>query len=397
MNRSTSIRGPIPQPPSTLPSSRSNAELTFVETNQIRSVWTHSGKEYITDVYSLRAVLGELGLYPADDEMSEVLATFDNKVSFNQFLRYVTYLKGRHSQSASSGRDIDTVRAFVALGGDDSRRGDINLDNLRDACKKFQLTIDVDRMVEAADVDSTKGSVDYSQFKLMWEQRNESKTPQKAANSPKQAKSPTARRRHDSTTADDDIEHMLTTGLDDYEDEGSEMPSAPADTPRSVLKNLNVADIEDPSAAGEQHGLTPDRAAALRAYLLGVEARKQPAENELPKRRASLKRNTSRRFTTFPTIRPGGVLANAAEAEKNNSDQDDDADIPVQPEKAGGYRAPSPIILSQYTATRNRPEGNKFGLVSPRGTANNNGTYRSSSTVKSPPKSLKASSSPRKL
>eukprot|EP00744_Colponema_vietnamica_P010936 GILI01015397.1.p1 GENE.GILI01015397.1~~GILI01015397.1.p1 ORF type:complete len:189 (-),score=49.38 GILI01015397.1:172-738(-) len=186
---------------------------------------------------------------------------------------------------------------------------------------------------------------------------------------------------------------MLTTGLDDYED-GNEASVSAADTPRSVLKSLNVADVgEDSGAAGEQHGLSPEKAAALRAYLLGADARKQPGEPDLPKRRASLKRNASRRFTTFPAIRPGGIMANAAEAEKNTSDNEDD-DVPVQPEKVGGYRAPSPMILSQYTATRNRPEGNKFGLISPRG--NGNSSYRSNSAVKSPPKTIKASSSPRK-
>ena len=519
------------------------ADLTFAETNQVRAVWAHSGKEYLRDAYSLRLLLGELGLYPTDDEMTEVLATFDSKVSFNGFLRYVTYLKTEHAaaaansaSSAAAAAEMDTARAFVALGGEEDRSGSVCLERLRDACQRFTLTIDVDAMVAAAAVDPSNGAVNYAEFKRMWELRHQagatthaaaggasstsaasgsgdgnsssasrhnskdggaaaprplagfpaaslSAAGGGAAPTPPQRKAAAPRRNYSSASAEDeDLALMLVTGYeggaddadasaDPYVNEGGEAAQSlvfggavesGANTPRSVLRSLGSitapAGGSYPSSPSSAPLSPSQRFAALRNFLLDIEPRRGvgAASDGTQQRRRSNSLGTSsgpagtggkrgtvtRRYTTLPPIRPGGIMANAAAAELAALEGEEDGDEvdnnamsmgaggkqhlfgmssvrPVggadgaaaggqqaagggqqqQREEKVGYRAPSPMILSEYTASRHRPEGNKLGLISPRGATSKGssmGMTKGSSSSTTSPHKKSATNSPRR-
>ena len=52
------------------------------------------------------------------------------------------------------------VSAFVALGGNADKSGEIDIDKLRDMINKFELTIDIEGLIEETDKDGS-GLIDY--------------------------------------------------------------------------------------------------------------------------------------------------------------------------------------------------------------------------------------------
>lgn len=58
------------------------------------------------------------------------------------------------------------VSAFVALGGNADKSGEIDIDKLRDMITKFELTIDIEGLIEETDKDGS-GLIDYGEFKAM--------------------------------------------------------------------------------------------------------------------------------------------------------------------------------------------------------------------------------------
>ena len=58
------------------------------------------------------------------------------------------------------------VSAFVALGGNADKSGEIDIDKLRDMINKFELTIDIEGLIEETDKDGS-GLIDYGEFKAM--------------------------------------------------------------------------------------------------------------------------------------------------------------------------------------------------------------------------------------
>lgn len=142
-----------------------SAELTFDEMLRARQVFVMHTEEYISTPFELRTVLSELGQYPQDAELNFCVEAFGNKMTFNDFTSYLSFLKKRFMKPEP--QDVDTLRAFVALGGGSDRRGDINAENLRNACRHFDLTIDIDAMIREVD-DDNSGKLEFNEFKSMW-------------------------------------------------------------------------------------------------------------------------------------------------------------------------------------------------------------------------------------
>ena len=140
--------------------------LTFDEMARARTYFHKYVEEYITTEFQMRTILSEMGQYPPSREIAFCLESFGGKVSFNNFCNYCSYLKKKSSKPEP--KDVDTLRAFVALGGGGDRSGDISTDDLRSTCKHFELTIDIDRMLAEVDEDGS-GTIDYDEFKGMWE------------------------------------------------------------------------------------------------------------------------------------------------------------------------------------------------------------------------------------
>uniref|UniRef100_A0A7S1M4H7 EF-hand domain-containing protein n=1 Tax=Neobodo designis TaxID=312471 RepID=A0A7S1M4H7_NEODS len=142
------------------------SELNFEEILTARTVFAKHADGKVKSVHQLRSILSDLGQYPSQAELDAVLECFGNKLRFEDFARYLEFLK--RSFLKPEAKDADTVRAFVALGGSHDRHGNIIADDLRSACRKFNLTIDIDKMLQEVDEDGS-GAIDYSEFRAMWE------------------------------------------------------------------------------------------------------------------------------------------------------------------------------------------------------------------------------------
>ena len=58
------------------------------------------------------------------------------------------------------------VDAFIALGGNADKTGNVVADKLRGIVKEFGLTIDIDRLIREVDTDHS-GLIDYQEFAVM--------------------------------------------------------------------------------------------------------------------------------------------------------------------------------------------------------------------------------------
>ena len=63
-----------------------------------------------------------------------------------------------------AGREV--IDAFIALGGNADKTGNVQADKLRGIIKEFGLTIDIDRLIREVDTDHS-GLIDYQEFAVM--------------------------------------------------------------------------------------------------------------------------------------------------------------------------------------------------------------------------------------
>ena len=124
----------------------------------------HSG---CIDAWELKEAMKSLGQNPTDEEVFWLLAQVDTdgsgNIDFQEFLQVIE--KQRDSQG-DTGEDWDMVSAFVALGWNADKSGEIDIDKLRDMINKFELTIDIEGLIEETDKDGS-GLIDYGEFKAM--------------------------------------------------------------------------------------------------------------------------------------------------------------------------------------------------------------------------------------
>lgn len=149
------------------------AELTFDETVRARQLFQRHVDNFITTEFELRTTLADLGQFPSDAEIRCCLDVYDNKMTFNQFLHLLAFLKCVYFKPEPT--DIDTIRAFAALGGTLDRKGEVNTGRLRATIRDFDLTIDIDSMLKEVDEDDN-GTIDYSEFQSLWETRTGSRS-----------------------------------------------------------------------------------------------------------------------------------------------------------------------------------------------------------------------------
>ncbi|CAG9567127.1 conserved hypothetical protein [Leishmania major strain Friedlin] len=196
-------------------------ELDLGEMSRVKSCFSAvlgEGRENIVNALELRVVLGELGLYPSETELNLILRAYRDRVNLITLTQYLRLYKkefwvnhaaavaaaapaaaggagaahsaslsaaphsykvfsGSHSMVAaragtfgvSGGKDEDTLKAFVALGGEEDGSGEILASTLRDAICGFGLTIDIDSMIRTVDVHNS-GVLDYVDFCALWSQ-----------------------------------------------------------------------------------------------------------------------------------------------------------------------------------------------------------------------------------
>ncbi|KPI86139.1 hypothetical protein ABL78_4794 [Leptomonas seymouri] len=223
-------------------------ELDLSEMARVKTCFASvlgEGRENIVSGLELRVVLGDLGLYPSEEELKLVLRAYRDRVNLVGLARYLQLYKkefwlnqvaarstaqqqprrsinapmtgtqsskkqlaGAHTSTTGAaavagsfphtytafsgssappgGADDDTLRAFVALGGEEDGSGEISAATLRDAVRGFGLTIDIDAMIRNVDVHHS-GMLDYVDFCALWAAPAEGSTTDSMGNALRQA------------------------------------------------------------------------------------------------------------------------------------------------------------------------------------------------------------------
>ena len=108
-----------------------------------------------------------MGQDPSDEELFDMIAAVDDdgsgEIDFGEFCRVIMNQK---AQAAAQTDETDTVDAFIALGGNADKTGQVSADKLRSIIKDFGLTIDIERLIREVDTDHS-GFIDYSEFQVM--------------------------------------------------------------------------------------------------------------------------------------------------------------------------------------------------------------------------------------
>eukprot|EP01001_Neometanema_parovale_P011694 NODE_794_length_2087_cov_87.382383_g755_i0.p1 GENE.NODE_794_length_2087_cov_87.382383_g755_i0~~NODE_794_length_2087_cov_87.382383_g755_i0.p1 ORF type:complete len:534 (-),score=76.86 NODE_794_length_2087_cov_87.382383_g755_i0:348-1949(-) len=145
--------------------------LTHKELTDVRAAYLHYGlqnPDSMNSMVKIRDVLQLLGHSQTDGEMRETLAAVRYKdgcfLTPNQFEHMMTILKRNFVKTL----DSDTGYAFIALGGNRDKTGDIDADVMRDIVKRFELTIDLEGMLAEVDTNGN-GQIDFEEFSEMFE------------------------------------------------------------------------------------------------------------------------------------------------------------------------------------------------------------------------------------
>ena len=67
----------------------------------------------------------------------------------------------------AQGDETDVHAAWVAMGGESDKSGEVDVEKLRRTIKAFELTIDIDKLIVETDTDGS-GFIDYEEFKAMF-------------------------------------------------------------------------------------------------------------------------------------------------------------------------------------------------------------------------------------
>ncbi|KAI7839753.1 hypothetical protein COHA_006557 [Chlorella ohadii] len=97
------------------------------------------------------------------DELRAALVTLGHPAPSDVALQVI---EAQKAQQVARGGEADTVAAFVALGGQPDKGGQVSVERLARTLAAFDLRIDLDRLLAEMDVDAN-GSVSYDEFKAL--------------------------------------------------------------------------------------------------------------------------------------------------------------------------------------------------------------------------------------
>ena len=88
---------------------------------------------------------------------------FKDDITFADFL----YIFENEKMKNMKNNENDMIEAFVAMGGNRDTTGEICTDRLVRVIKEFQMTIDIENLIEQID-DDKSGTIDYFEFKQLF-------------------------------------------------------------------------------------------------------------------------------------------------------------------------------------------------------------------------------------
>ena len=140
---------------------------------------TYDGGSGELPLRHIRAALQQMAIYPTEETLFELVSKYHKPtkegkvlqgIPFEQFQALVQAL--RSNEDARPASDAAIVEAFVALGGNKDRSGQVSTELLRHVVRdEFALPIDIDKLIQEADLDGG-GTVDYDEFSVMLRQQD---------------------------------------------------------------------------------------------------------------------------------------------------------------------------------------------------------------------------------
>ena len=129
-------------------------------------------KRWVTSNFELQNICAEIGLQPVLEEIEKALTNNDHRIDFEGLLRFITYMKTKFY--APEPPDMDTVRAFVAVGGSVDKSGNVEAEVLLQTCQRFNLNIELDGLLgddnpnsSIDSIDNSNSSIEFNQFSTM--------------------------------------------------------------------------------------------------------------------------------------------------------------------------------------------------------------------------------------
>ena len=120
------------------------------------------------DAWELKETLKAMGQNPTEEEVFQMLAQVDDDgsgtIDFPEFLKVIEQQK---EAMEAQGDETDVQAAWVAMGGEPDKSGEVDVEKLRRTIKAFELTIDIDKLIVETDTDGS-GFIDYEEFKAMF-------------------------------------------------------------------------------------------------------------------------------------------------------------------------------------------------------------------------------------
>ena len=117
------------------------------------------------DRFELRLVFEQLGNKLSEETLFSMINEVDErnigKIEFYEFIR----IYERFNDSEEDEQDM--IDAFVAMGGNEDKSGEVDSNLLIDIVRnQFQMTIDIERLIDEID-DNQDGTLQYDEFKQL--------------------------------------------------------------------------------------------------------------------------------------------------------------------------------------------------------------------------------------
>uniref|UniRef100_A0A7S0QUV2 EF-hand domain-containing protein n=1 Tax=Pyramimonas obovata TaxID=1411642 RepID=A0A7S0QUV2_9CHLO len=122
----------------------------------------HSGT---IDCTELRATLQSMGHECTEEEVYLMMAKVDDNGSGTlDFSEFLTLYAQAKKNEMDRGQETDTIQAFMALGGNADKTGEVAISKLEQVLDIFELNVRAKDIVEQYDTDKS-GFIDFQEFK----------------------------------------------------------------------------------------------------------------------------------------------------------------------------------------------------------------------------------------
>ena len=124
------------------------------------------------DLWELRHVFQSVGIMPSEAELYQIASAADTSgdgsISFSEF---VALLESGANETEDQ-EEVETLEAFVALGGNPDKTGSVDTDKMKQIISDFGLTVEIDSLLDFLDTDKS-GYVDYLEFRQLLQPEQE--------------------------------------------------------------------------------------------------------------------------------------------------------------------------------------------------------------------------------